>query len=168
MLGITLAKKPENYKKIDELVSRSAMPTSAKNIKWLKKQGVTDIINFRLSGSLAKGGREREIAEKYGMRYHHIPTDIKHPSEKQVGQFLDIVDGVEKEGGKVHIHCRIGADRTGMYSWIYKQKHGIGEMAENEKEMHSLGHNNLELPSLINWVKDYLYKDWGGRPQGRL
>ena len=34
---------------------------------------------------------------------------------------------------------------------------------ENEREMHCLGHDSVELPSLINWVKDYLYKDWGGR-----
>ena len=35
------AKKPENYQKIDELVSRSARPKNS-NIKWLKKQGVKD------------------------------------------------------------------------------------------------------------------------------
>jgi protein tyrosine phosphatase (PTP) superfamily phosphohydrolase (DUF442 family) len=163
MFGITIAKKPNNYKRIDELVSRSAMPNTEKNMKWLKKQGVTDIVNFRISGSMKNGRREREVAEKYGIRYHHIPTDVKHPSERQVGEFLDIVEGVENSGGKLHLHCRWGADRTGMYSWIYKQKHGLGEMAENEKEMHCLGHDCVELPSLINWVKDYLYKDWGGR-----
>ncbi|MBO6271262.1 tyrosine-protein phosphatase [bacterium] len=163
MFGITLAKKPHNYKIIDEVVSRSAMPTSERNMKWLKKHGVTDIVNFRQSGSLYNGGREREAADKYGIRYHHIPTDVKHPSEKQVAHFLDIVEGVEKQGGKVHIHCRYGADRTGMYSWIYKQKHGLGEMVENEREMRQMGHESIELPSLINWIKDYLYKDWGGR-----
>lgn len=168
MFGITLAKRPHNYKVIDELVSRSAMPTSEKNIKWLKKQGITDIINFRASGSLYYGGTERAAAEKYGITYHHIPTDVEHPQEEQVGQFLNIVDNVEKNGGKVHIHCRVGSDRTGMYSWIYKQTHGIGSMRENEYEMHIMGHDCVGLPSLINWVKDYLYKDWGGRPNGQL
>ena len=52
MFGITIAKKPNNYKRIDELVSRSAMPNTEKNMKWLKKQGVTDIVNFRISGSV--------------------------------------------------------------------------------------------------------------------
>lgn len=163
MFGVVLAKKPPNYQKIDELVSRSALPNSERDIKWLKKHGITDVINFRMSGSLDSGKREREVVEKYGMKYHHIPTDVKHPSERQVGHFLDIVEGVENQGGKVHIHCRAGADRTGMYSWIYKQKNGIGEMSENEREMREMGHNNIEIPSLINWVKDYLYKDWGGR-----
>ncbi len=166
MLGITIPKRPHNFEVIDNLVSRSAMPTSERNIKWLKNHGITDVINLRTSGSLYHGGREREACEKYGMNYHHIPTDVKHPSEKQVGQFLDIIDGVGQKGGKVHIHCRLGADRTGMYSWIYKQTHGIGTLQENEAEMRKMGHDSLELPGLINWVKDYLFKDWGGRPHG--
>ena len=169
MFGITFAKKPLNYRKIDDFMSRSAVPATEGQMKWLKKQGVTDIVNFRLSGSLNNHKvRERELAEKYGIRYHHIPTDVKHPSERQVEHFLDIVEGVENEGGKMHVHCRYGKDRTGMYSWIYKQKHGEGEMAQNEQEMHCMGHDSAELPLLINWIKDYLYKDWGGRPQGRL
>ena len=163
MFGIVIPKKPHNYRVIDEYVTRSAMPTSERNIKWLKKHGVTTIINFRRTGALYHGGREREVAEKYGMKYYHIPTDPKHPTEEQVEHFLDIVEGVEREGGHVHIHCSRGLDRTGAYSWIYKQKHGIGEMWENEREMRKMGHDNLELPMLVNWIKDYLYKDWGGR-----
>lgn len=163
MFGITIAKKPKNYKVIDELMSRSAMLTSEKNVKWLKKHGVTTVVNLRQSGHLQNGGRERTIVEKYGMKYIHIPMMARHLREDQVDHFLDIVEGVKKEGGKLHFHCRHGSDRTGAMTWIYKQKHGIGEMSENEREMFTLGHNNLELPSMINWIKDYLYKDWGGR-----
>jgi len=166
MFGIVFAKRPQNYKVVDNFISRSAMPTSEKNMKWLKKHGVTDIINLRISGSMNRKEMEREAAEKYGIRYHHLPTDANNPDERMVGRFLDIVDNVENKGGKIHIHCRYGSDRTGMYAWIYKQKHGIGEMAENEREMFALGHERVEVPMLVNWVKDYLYKDWGGRPKG--
>ncbi len=163
MLGLTFAKKPDNYKVIDELVSRSAQPDGKANIKWLKKHGVTDIINFRMRDDVGRCLTERELASKAGIKYHNIPTDAHDPDERQIGQFLDLVEGIREKGGKVHIHCRAGADRTGMYSWIYKQKHGIGEMAENEKEMRDMGHNNIAYPLLINWIKDFLYKDWGGR-----
>lgn len=50
------------------------------------------------------------------MHYHNIPTDPQHPSERKVGEFLDLVEGIRQRGGKVHIHCHHGADRTGMYS----------------------------------------------------
>lgn len=158
MLGISFAKKPENYAIIDELVSRSAQP-EAKNIKWLKKHGVTDVINFRISGKEI-GFNEKEVVEKAGMHYHNIPTDARHPNEEKVGQFLDIVEGVRQAGGKVHIHCQAGADRTGMYSWIYKQKHGLGEMKDNEKEMIKMGHDRVMYPGLIRWITDFLYKGW--------
>ena len=163
MFGITLAKKPHNYRVVDEYLSRSAMPTSERNMKWLKNHGVTAIVNLRQSGSLYHGGREREAAEKYGIKYFHIPMDPYHLKDAQADHFLDIVEGVKQEGGHVHFHCSRGQDRTGAMAWIYKQKNGIGEMSENEREMRSMGHEGAELPALVNWVKDYLYKDWGGR-----
>lgn len=158
MLGITFATKPSNYKVIDELVSRSAQPNK-NNIKWLKKHGVTDVINFCHDGDL-RVCDEKALVEKAGMHYHNIPTDPYHPSERKVGQFLDLVEGIRDDGGKVHIHCHHGADRTGMYSWIYKQKHGIGEMRDNEKEMVRMGHDVVSFPSMIGWIKEFLYKGW--------
>ena len=98
------------------------------------------------------------IQGKIGMHYHNIPTNPFRPKEEQVGQFLNLVEGVQKGGGKVHIHCKHGADRTGMYSWIYKQKHGLGEMEENRKEMIKMGHDYVAFPRLISWITDYLYK----------
>ena len=152
------AKRPRNYQKIDEFVSRSAQPQK-NNIKWLKKHGVTDVINFCHEGDI-KTYNEQALVENFGMRYYNIPTDPYYPSERRVGQFLNLVEGIKKNGGKVHIHCKAGADRTGMYSWIYKQKHGIGEMQENEREMIKMGHDNISFPWLINWIKEYLYKGW--------
>ncbi len=154
----TFAKKPENYQKIDELVSRSARPKKS-NIKWLKKHGVTDIVDFT-SAQDSAAFNERAAVEKVGIHYHNIPTNPFHPRESQVGEFLDLVEGVKQQGGKVHIHCKHGADRTGMYSWIYKQKHGLGEMEENRKEMIKMGHDFINFPRLIGWITDYLYKGW--------
>ena len=91
------------------VVSRSARPKNS-NIKWLKKQGVTDIVDFT-SAKDSVSFNEREAVEKAGLHYHNIPTNPFHPKESQVGEFLDLVEG-----------------RTGMYSWIYKQKHGIVEI----------------------------------------
>lgn len=159
MFGITLPHKPNNYKKIDETVSRSAQPVKS-GIKWLKKHGVTDVINFRYSTAKELGFDEKALVEQNGMRYHNIPTDAEHPSERKIGQFLDLVEGIKERGGKVHIHCMAGADRTGMYSWIYKQKHGLGDMDENRQEMIKMGHDNIRYFGLIDWITNYLYKGW--------
>lgn len=158
MFGITIPHKPHNYYKIDNFVSRSARPDE-KGIKWLKRQGVNNIIDFCI-GHDKSSFNEKDVVEKCGMHYYNIPTDPFHPQEKQVGQFLDLVEGIKEKGEKVHIHCKHGADRTGMYSWIYKQKNGIGTMEENRLEMIRIGHNSGAFPKMMQWIIDYLYKGW--------
>lgn len=156
-MNIVFRGQPNNYLKIDDTVSRSAQP-KAEDFKWLKEQGVTDVINFRTMYVSGLDFDEKQVVEKEGMKYHNIPSYTRDPQEKNVGQFLDIVENVKNEGGKVHIHCKAGADRTGMYSWIYKQKHNIGSMAANESEMLKMGHHNKTYPDLIEWIKKFLTK----------
>lgn len=155
--AISFNGKPDNYKKIDNTVSRSAQP-KAEDFKWLKEQGVTDVINFRTMYVSGIGFDEKSLVEQNGMKYHNIPSHTKTPNEQNIGKFLDIVDNVQKQGGKVHIHCKAGADRTGMYSWIYKQTHNLGSMKSNEKEMLEMGHHYNLYPNLINWIKNFLTK----------
>lgn len=155
--AISFKGKPDNYKKIDNTVSRSAQP-KVEDFKWLKEQGVTDVINFRTMYVSGIGFDEKSLVEQNGMKYHNIPSHTKTPNEQNIGKFLDIVDNVQKQGGKVHIHCKAGADRTGMYSWIYKQTHNLGSMKSNEKEMLEMGHHYNLYPNLINWIKNFLTK----------
>lgn len=156
-MNIIFRGKPDNYLKIDNIVSRSAQP-KAEDFKWLKEQGVTDVINFRTMYVSNLDFDEKQVVEQEGMRYHNIPSYTRHPEEKNIGNFLDIVEDVKHNGGKVHIHCKAGADRTGMYSWIYKQKNNIGSMASNEDEMLRMGHHNKTYPELIDWIKKFLIK----------
>ncbi|MCM1003944.1 MAG: tyrosine-protein phosphatase [Candidatus Gastranaerophilales bacterium] len=144
--------KPNNYARIDDVVSRSAQPKEEDFI-WLKSQGVTDIINFRTMIEPAQTFDEKNVVENLGMKYHNIPTITPKPTEEKVAEFLDIVEGVQKQGGKAHIHCKAGADRTGMYAFIYKGVKGIGSMIDNEREWLAFGHNNKRFPKLINWAK---------------
>ena len=157
MFGITFPKKPSNYLQIDDFVSRSAQPRKS-GIKWLKKQGVTDIISFRKNPPSSFD--EKAYVEELGMKYHNIPMSARKPSEEKVGQFLDLVEGIKEMDGRVHIHCKAGADRTGMFSWIYKQKNGIGSMSENKSEMFHMGYDPTMYPRLIRWIEDFLYKGW--------
>ncbi len=149
--------KPDNYKKIDNTVSRSAQP-KADDFNWLKEQGVTDIINFRTMHVAGVDFDEKQLVEKNGMTYHNIPSITKNPDKTNIDKFLKIVDGVKQKGGKVHIHCKAGADRTGMYSWIYKQTHNLGTIQANEKEMIEMGHHSNLYPNLISWIKGFLSK----------
>lgn len=144
--------KPQNYKKIDDTLSRSAQVNKS-NIRWLKGKGVTDIINFRTMEVPGLNFDEKAYIESKGMLYHSIPSVSMFPKKENVGKFLDIVEGVKKKGGKLHIHCKQGADRTGMYSYIYERLNNIGTKEENIKEMiDHLWHRN-KYPNMQIWAE---------------
>lgn len=153
--------QPQNYAKIDNVISRSAQPEK-EGFAWLKNEGITDIINFRTMFESAQNFDEKTVVEDLGMRYHNIPSITPKPNEEKIAKFLDIVEGVKEKGGKVHIHCKAGADRTGMYSFIYKGLNGIGTIAENVQEWIALGHNTKRFPDLINWTKEFISRSHCG------
>ena len=68
----------------------------------------------------------------------------------------ELIEQIKKNNGKAHIHCKAGADRTGMYAFIYKMTKGIGTLARNEREWLEHGHNTQLYPDLRNWAKKFL------------
>ena len=155
IFAINFKGMPNNYLKIDNYVSRSAQPTK-ENLVWLREQGITDIINFRTMNHPGINFDEAIEVKNLGMNYHNIPTITNKPSEKKVELFLAIINKIKAEGGRAHIHCKAGADRTGMYSFIYKMLQGIGNLKENELEWVNRGHNIKRFPDLRNWAKRFL------------
>ncbi len=152
---VTFKGMPDNYRQIDNIVSRSAQPQK-EDFFWLKQQGVTDIVNFRTMAEPNINFDEQTVVENLGIKYHNIPSHTRHPEEKNILEFLKIIDNTEKSGGKVHIHCKAGADRTGMYSFIYKSLKKLGTTKDNIQEWLNLGHNSKLYPDLIPWTKKFI------------
>ena len=146
---------PSNYSKIDETVSRSAQPM-AEDFVWLKKQGVTDVVNFRTMVVSGVEFDEKKAVEGLGMKYHNISSITAKPEERNIEEFLELAQKVKEKNGKLHIHCKAGADRTGMYAFIYKAIKNIGNLLENEKEWIARGPNIERYPDLRNWAKDFI------------
>ncbi len=70
---------------------------------------------------MALNFEEPKVVQELGMKYHKYPVNFKNPSEEKYFKlFLKLVDKISADNGKIHIHCKQGADRTGMYSFIYK------------------------------------------------
>lgn len=145
---------PKRYMRIDKYLSRSGQPSAA-DFKWLKEQGVTDIINFRTT---AGDFNEQKTVKTLGMNYHTIKTDVLNPTEDNIKKFLKLTNKIIKKGRKVHIHCQAGADRTGMYAFIYKSMNNIGTPLENELEWINNGHNYKMFAHLRPWAKNILNK----------
>lgn len=149
--------KPQNYSVIDNVLSRSAQPQK-EDFSWLKEQGVTDVFNFRTMYVPGLNFDEKNEVEKLGMKYHNIPSVTKFPKERNIDRFLKEVEDVRQNGGKAHIHCKAGADRTGMYSYIYKSIKNIGSRSGNQIEMIRLGHSLELYPDLLPWTNNFINK----------
>ena len=156
---ISFCGQPQNYAVIDRYLSRSAQP-QREDFAWLKEQGVTDIFNFRTMSFLNIDFDEKLEVEKLGLIYHNIPSISAKPSEENADKFLSEIEGVIKRDGKAHIHCMAGADRTGMYSLIYKLKNGLCSWKTGVLEMNKMGHNSVRYPNLISWIEQYLQKNF--------
>ena len=155
--AINFKGKPWNYSVIDNCLSRSAQPNKEDFI-WLKEQGVTDVFNFLTMIDPGVDFNEEELVKSLGMRYHNIPTITMCPNEEKVDIFLKEMEQISKNGGKAHIHCKAGADRTGMYAYIYKSIKGIGGRVDNLIEMINMGHNLELYPDLLPWANKLINK----------
>ena len=149
--------KPENYAIVDNFVSRSAQPNQ-EDFAWLKEQGVTDVFNFRTMMKVAVDFDEEKEVLKQGLRYHPIPSITAEPTEENVDQFLKEIEEVKIRGGKAHIHCMAGADRTGMYTFIYKMINKIGTLSENILEWYAHGLHYKRYTNLVNWAENFVQK----------
>ncbi len=149
--------KPDNYAVIDKFLSRSAQPQK-EDFKWLKEQGVTDIFNFRTMYRPDVNFDEQKEVESLGMKYHNIPSVTQKPTEENIDTFLKEMELVKQKGRKAHIHCKAGADRTGMYAFIYKMKNGLGSLPKNQAEWFEHGYHYLRYPDLMEWTRNLVLK----------
>ena len=154
---INFSGKPENYSVVDKYLSRSAQPQK-EDFAWLKEQGVTDIINFRTMNSPDINFDEEKEVKKAGLRYHNIPSITAEPKEENIDLFLKEIEEIKENGGKAHIHCKAGADRTGMYTFIYKMKNGISSLSKNQAEWFEHGYHYLRYPDLMEWTKNFVLR----------
>ena len=153
----TFLGKPANYAIIDKFVSRSAQPKK-EDIEWLKSQGITDIFNFRSMHSPDINYNEETEVKKASIRYHNIPSITRKPTEENIDTFLKEIEEVKQRGGKAHIHCKAGADRTGMYAFIYETINGIKTLPKSQAEWFEHGYHYKLYPGLMEWTRNFVLK----------
>ena len=100
-----------NLYKVSDGVYRGAQPTPA-GMQALQKLGVQTVINLREPDADTAGLRGTNLA------YESIPMTPSRPKDDDVVRFLRVV--CDPERGPVFVHCKRGADRTGMMCAIYR------------------------------------------------
>jgi tyrosine-protein phosphatase SIW14 len=147
-----------NFGRVTEKLYRGGQPSS-EGFNTLRSMGVGIVINFR--DDKAETANEKREVESLGMKYIGIPWSASdEPSSAQVVEFLDVVRA--NPNTTIFVHCRRGADRTGVMIAAYRISVEHKPVAEAISEMHQFHYDWLFLPQLKRYVKslpELLQKD---------
>jgi protein tyrosine phosphatase (PTP) superfamily phosphohydrolase (DUF442 family) len=108
-----------NFHKISPIAYRSAQPTMSQLKRYSKKYGIKTIIN--LKGTNPAGAYfhfEKEKCEELGLTLVNVGIKSRGiPKPEQITQAKEIFESVEYP---IWMHCKAGADRTGIYAVLYQ------------------------------------------------
>ena len=122
-----------NFHKVDEGVYRSAQLTPWKLKKIIKKYNIKTIINLRGTKKNYMYEKEKEICEKFGVKY--IPFQIASRNLPKPEEIEELINIFKNEQKPMLFHCKAGADRTGFVATLYHIVNGKSKKEAIKKEL---------------------------------
>ena len=111
-----------NIWKIDENIFRSAQPSPSLFLKF-KNEGIKTIVNLRGSRDDLVDQMERRVCNNLNLNLIEFKLHSRGaPSIKQIKESRELFKQIEYP---VLIHCKSGADRTGLMATLYLIFKGI-------------------------------------------
>jgi protein tyrosine phosphatase (PTP) superfamily phosphohydrolase (DUF442 family) len=149
-------KELPNFHEVNARLFRGGQPKPG-GLKKLAARGVKTVINLRGDDKLMLD-EERE-AESLGMRYFNLPLPLGgRPSREQIARALALINAPENQ--PVFVHCRKGADRTGVVVAAYRITHDHWTGAEAQREADEYGMGWWQRGKK-DFISDY-FRDRGG------
>jgi tyrosine-protein phosphatase SIW14 len=140
-----------NFQKVNEHVYRGAQPTVA-GFNELAQLGIKTVIDLRQIGEHSQADEQKAVTS-LGMRYVSIPmAGMATPKDDQVAAVLAFLN--DTTSGPVFVHCKRGADRTGMVVAIYRISQDGWENKKALREAKLYGMSFFER-SIQHYVMDY-------------
>jgi protein tyrosine/serine phosphatase len=139
-----------NFHKVNERLYRGAQPQKG-GLKRLAAMGIRTIVNLR--GEDQNTLAEQQEAKELGLNYYALPMGgLSRPTDKQVEQALAIINN--PENGAVFVHCKHGADRTGVIIACYRmtRENHSAEQAKEEAEKHGMSWVQIGMK---RYIADY-------------
>jgi protein tyrosine/serine phosphatase len=128
-----------NRHRLGERAWRSAQP-APHQIRAMARQGIRTIVNLRGERRCGSYRLEKSACERYGITLvnFHI-RGRRAPSREEIKATIELFERVEYP---MLIHCKSGADRTGLISTLYRFLREGVPLAEARRQL-SLGYGYL-------------------------
>jgi len=141
----------ENFGMVNPSLYRGAQP-GLDRLHLLKKAGIVSIISFRTGKKDVE--KERKISEELGLKFFHIPWKGRNKvKERHVREFLSIVS--DAANLPAFVHCKRGAERTGVMVGCYRIKHYNWSADEAHKEMKQFKFRTFWFRHLKKYVFEF-------------
>lgn len=134
---------------IDESLATAAQPKETAFAK-LASNGFRSVLNLRTDAEGVDLVRERELAEKAGLRYLNIPVSPPSLNEDTVNAFIKAVK--EKSNHPMLIHCGT-ANRVGAMMMIYRV---LEQGWTEEKALEEATRIGLTSANLKKFAQDFI------------
>lgn len=123
------------FARVAEGLYRSGQPSDA-GFQHLARLGVRTVIDLRGPGERAK--KEEALVRSLGMQYVNVPlSGWRRPHDADVLRVLEIL--ADPRSRPVLVHCRRGADRTGVIIALYRILYEGWEPEQAYREMRAFG-----------------------------
>jgi protein tyrosine phosphatase (PTP) superfamily phosphohydrolase (DUF442 family) len=124
------------------LVMRSAQPTTQLS-DWARRYRLRSVVNLRGGGPGDWWyGNEIKCARESGIAYYDLPLSAtRRPTRYEL---LQVIDLFERCSYPLLIHCKSGADRTGLASALYRMVRR-GESPEDALSSFSIEFGHIPL-----------------------
>ena len=119
------------FHRVSENLYRGGQPNPA-GFAFLKRQGIMTVVNLRAEND------ERPWVEKLGMKYVQIPLSAwDRVPDSAIRTFFEVLNDPDNQ--PVFVHCRRGADRTGVMVGLYRIAYQGWDGEQAYREARALG-----------------------------
>lgn len=163
LLGIQLAGNFGTV--VDGVAYRSNQPSSSQLIAYTKAHGIRSVINLR-GASPGADWYDTEMATARSLNLVHYDFPMSDSEELSADRAKELVALMARAEKPVLIHCKAGADRTGLASALYLAKLANATEAQAESQI-SFRYGHISLPLSRAYAMDQtfeLLEPWLGFP----
>ena len=143
----------KNFHKVDDGVYRSAQMNPYTLRKVIKKYNLKTIITFRQDIENSPLSQlEKKVCEEMGVEFIRIGLTSRRLPKKE--KLIELKQAFENSKKPMLMHCKAGADRTSLASFLYLYWNGKIKEAQKEFSFFKFGHIKNSKAGIIDYCAE--------------